>query len=212
MGDRDQEQEVVRRWGQLADAGRALFRCECGIGACVEGVWLPLGFYEVVRQDPMQFVIRPGHDLPDVEAVVQRGDGYAKGGTSPRRPTRATEGPDPAPRRGGDVARGHLVEDARVAAVDALLDQPADEVLVGRGRHPHRTLTGTAGAAGGAFTAAVDHVEAHASGDVGWAAVRAVIATGEPGGVPIRLTLVLEREDGRGWRIVQSHASVPDAG
>src|SRR3954454_10414569 len=93
MGDREQQyreriagiegaaravnEEIVRRWGELSDAGRALFRCECGIGACVEGVWLPFGVYEIVRQDPMRFVIRPGHDLPDVEEVIERGAGYA---------------------------------------------------------------------------------------------------------------------------------------
>jgi hypothetical protein len=70
-------EEIVRRWGELSDAGRALFRCECGIDACVEGVWLPVGVYEVVRQDPMRFVIRPGHELPDVEEVIERGAGYA---------------------------------------------------------------------------------------------------------------------------------------
>jgi hypothetical protein len=70
-------EEIVRQWGELADGGRALFRCECGIGACVEGVWLPHGVYEGVRQDPMLFLIRPGHDLPDVEEIVERGDGYA---------------------------------------------------------------------------------------------------------------------------------------
>jgi hypothetical protein len=60
--------------------------------------------------------------------------------------------------------------------------------------------------AGGAFEASIDAVEAHRAGSVAWAAVRAVIQTGEPGGFPIRLTLVLT-EEGADWRIVQSHAS-----
>src|SRR3954452_17753341 len=74
---REVNEQIVRRWGELSEGGRALFRCECGIGACVEGVWLPLGVYEQVRQDAMRFVIRPGHELPDVEDIVERGDGYA---------------------------------------------------------------------------------------------------------------------------------------
>lgn len=64
----------------------------------------------------------------------------------------------------------------------------------------------TAHLSGGPFTASVDAVEAHQEGPVAWAAVRAVIETGDPGGLPVRLTLVLvDSEDG--WRIVQSHAS-----
>src|SRR4051812_36825091 len=59
---------------------------------------------------------------------------------------------------------------------------------------------------GGAFVATVDSVEAHSEGPVAWAAAQAVIETGEPGGLPVRLTLVLIREKDD-WRIVQSHAS-----
>ena len=64
--------------------------------------------------------------------------------------------------------------------------------------------------AGGGFTAAIEHVEAHAHGSVAWAAARATVATDDPGGMAVRLTLVLVREDGGRWRVVHSHASVPD--
>lgn len=64
---------------------------------------------------------------------------------------------------------------------------------------------------GGPFVGRVGSVEAHSEGPVAWAAAQTVVETGEPGGLPVRLTLVLVREDD-GWRIVQSHASVPDAG
>jgi ketosteroid isomerase-like protein len=64
--------------------------------------------------------------------------------------------------------------------------------------------------AGGAFAATLEHVEAHRHGAVAWAAVRAVIETGEAGGMPVRLTLVLVSQGDAGWRIVQSHVSVPD--
>jgi hypothetical protein len=50
-------------------------------------------------------------------------------------------------------------------------------------------------APGGPFEADVEHVEAHREGSVAWAAVRARIQTGDPGGLPIRLTLVLVRDD-----------------
>src|SRR5919107_3397341 len=76
-GGRAANEEIVRQWGQLTEDDRALFRCECGVESCDEALWLPLGVYERVRGDSMAFVIRPGHDLPDVESVVERGEGYA---------------------------------------------------------------------------------------------------------------------------------------
>jgi hypothetical protein len=59
------------------------------------------------------------------------------------------------------------------------------------------------------FSAAIEQVDAHRDGAVGWAAVRARVRW-DGGETPVRLTLVLIRED-HGWRIVQSHASTPDA-
>jgi ketosteroid isomerase-like protein len=61
---------------------------------------------------------------------------------------------------------------------------------------------------GGAFTASLITLEAHAHGPVAWAAVDATLETGEPGGMALRLTLVLVEELDR-WRVVQSHASLP---
>src|SRR4051795_1338751 len=61
---------------------------------------------------------------------------------------------------------------------------------------------------GTAFTASLTTVEAHVHGPVAWAAVDATLETGEPGGMGLRLTLVLV-EELDGWRIVQSHASLP---
>ncbi len=66
----------------------------------------------------------------------------------------------------------------------------------------------TAHTSGDAFTASLNALEAHVHGSVAWAAVDATLETGEPGGMAIRVTLVLV-EELDGWRIVQSHASVP---
>jgi ketosteroid isomerase-like protein len=63
----------------------------------------------------------------------------------------------------------------------------------------------------GPFAASVELVEAHREGPAAWAAVRAIIETGQPGGFPVRLTLVLVQA-GDGWKIVQSHASTPPRG
>lgn len=54
------------------------------------------------------------------------------------------------------------------------------------------------------FTAVLNSVEAHRHGPVAWAALDATLE----GGQAVRLTLVLV-EELDGWRIVQSHASMP---
>ena len=69
--------EVNERIRELAPAGGATdFLCECGDAGCVEPVGLTLSDYERVRRDSTRFFVRPGHELPDVEAVVERNDEY----------------------------------------------------------------------------------------------------------------------------------------
>jgi hypothetical protein len=50
--------------------------CECGDLVCVERLVIPLPKYEEVRADSALFFIRPGHDKPDVEDVVEEADTY----------------------------------------------------------------------------------------------------------------------------------------
>jgi hypothetical protein len=35
-----------------------------------------LAVYENARRDPAEFLVAPGHDLPEIEEVVSRGQGY----------------------------------------------------------------------------------------------------------------------------------------
>ena len=46
------------------------FLCECGSADCLERVGLTLAEYERVRGKPTQFVLVPGHEVPEVERVV----------------------------------------------------------------------------------------------------------------------------------------------
>jgi len=57
--------------------GEAEFVCECGKDTCVEHVLVPLSDYERIRSDPTLFLIKPGHEFPDIEEVVERRNGYA---------------------------------------------------------------------------------------------------------------------------------------
>jgi hypothetical protein len=50
--------------------------CECGNASCREGVPLSRGEYLAVRGHPRHFAVVPGHEIPDVETVVERHDGY----------------------------------------------------------------------------------------------------------------------------------------
>jgi hypothetical protein len=52
------------------------FFCECSNIGCDLRLPLTLAAYEAVRRDPTQFVIAPGHELPEIEAVVSRTDAY----------------------------------------------------------------------------------------------------------------------------------------
>jgi hypothetical protein len=53
------------------------FRCECARLGC--NVLLPLAVsdYERVRANPRRFIVVDGHEVPDVEVVVERHGDYA---------------------------------------------------------------------------------------------------------------------------------------
>jgi hypothetical protein len=52
------------------------FLCECGDSECVEKVTLTRREYEQVRADGMQFVVVPGHEIPEIEDVVTHADRF----------------------------------------------------------------------------------------------------------------------------------------
>ena len=51
--------------------------CECGSTDCNDQIVLTQAEYETLRRIPTHFAVLPGHDIPDVEEVVARHDGYA---------------------------------------------------------------------------------------------------------------------------------------
>ena len=61
----------------LTDAAEALrFVCECGSASCREAIAIPVGEYQAVRAHPLHFAVAPGHEIPDVETVIERRAGY----------------------------------------------------------------------------------------------------------------------------------------
>ena len=67
------ENSVHRR---RSDEDLAGFVCECGDEDCEEIVRLQLAAYEEIRDDSRLFFVVPGHEVPEAEDVVRRGDGY----------------------------------------------------------------------------------------------------------------------------------------
>ena len=52
------------------------FFCECSNVDCNLLLPMTVAQYEQVRADPTQFVVAPGHELPEIEIVVARTNAY----------------------------------------------------------------------------------------------------------------------------------------
>jgi len=59
--------------GGTANGGHVEFLCECADRDCTESVSLTPAEYRRVRSDATWFVVRPGHEVDDIEGVVARG-------------------------------------------------------------------------------------------------------------------------------------------
>jgi hypothetical protein len=61
-------------FGTLAESMTVV--CECGRIDCTEQIDLDAETYVRVRADATWFVVVPGHELPDVEHVVEEHEGF----------------------------------------------------------------------------------------------------------------------------------------
>ena len=57
--------------------GRIAFLCECGRLGCNQLIQLSRAEYEAVREDARRFAIVPGHEIAEVEDVVEQHEDYA---------------------------------------------------------------------------------------------------------------------------------------
>lgn len=67
-------EDLNRAFGTITE--RAQWVCECGRATCTERVDLPLEAYERVRESPARFLLKPGHEITDVEHVVERHEAW----------------------------------------------------------------------------------------------------------------------------------------
>jgi hypothetical protein len=65
-------EEIARNDGH----GTTLFLCECGNSACSEGIELTADALHHLHGDGGLFIVLPGHEIPDIETIVDRHNGY----------------------------------------------------------------------------------------------------------------------------------------
>ena len=71
------------RWREINEGSRAVsdpepnsIFCECADRACVYRVTIDVEAYVEVRKHPRRFIVRPGHEVPDIEEVVEQTEHY----------------------------------------------------------------------------------------------------------------------------------------
>jgi hypothetical protein len=70
--------EVNERIEEVSDAAaHPQFLCECADENCIETLDLSIAEYEAVRSSPLTFAVKPGHELPNFERVVEETGRYA---------------------------------------------------------------------------------------------------------------------------------------
>ena len=67
---------IANTFDSRSSAASYEYICECGDASCTERVELTRAEYERVRAEDTHFVIRPGHEIPEIERVVEQRFGY----------------------------------------------------------------------------------------------------------------------------------------
>ena len=70
----EQIRGLNRKFG--TEEGTMSVICECGDADCTDQLTVRVSAYEHVRSDARWYVIAKGHEIPDLERVVDRGEGY----------------------------------------------------------------------------------------------------------------------------------------
>jgi len=71
------------------------FVCECARLSCTERIRLTPGEYEHVRASGRRFALVDGHEVPDLEAVVERSERFVVVEKHPGGPAEVAERSDP---------------------------------------------------------------------------------------------------------------------
>jgi hypothetical protein len=66
--------EAAQPLREVERGGR--FVCECADRSCAAWIEMTTEEYAKVREDPRHFLIKPSHEIVDVESIVERSDRY----------------------------------------------------------------------------------------------------------------------------------------
>jgi hypothetical protein len=69
--------------------------CECGIPTCIERFAMDVSQYERLRADPTTFAVKRGHELPDLEEVIEEHEHYLVVRKKPGEPAAVAVAEDP---------------------------------------------------------------------------------------------------------------------
>jgi hypothetical protein len=73
---REVNERIVEVAGHFFEPGEEGFEisfvCECGYPSCAEQIGMTLDEYEHVRSQPVWFFVVPGHELAELERVVEQ--------------------------------------------------------------------------------------------------------------------------------------------
>src|SRR3954451_15792303 len=61
---------------QRETQGEGRFGCECADRSCMRWLEVTPEQYAAVRENTRRFLVAPSHEIPDVETVVERANGY----------------------------------------------------------------------------------------------------------------------------------------
>ena len=73
---REVNERIAELTGLLNEPGVNLLICECSDPACAESLEITAEEYEAVRTAPARFVVLHGHQVPEVERVVEGNGRY----------------------------------------------------------------------------------------------------------------------------------------
>ena len=77
------------------DDGAMTVVCECGNAGCTDQLEVRIADYERIRSESRHYVIAPGHEIPDLEDVVERREGWAVVQKREGTPARVAQETDP---------------------------------------------------------------------------------------------------------------------
>ncbi len=86
-------EELNRTFSEFTDKMELV--CECGVRTCIERFPMDVSSYERLRADPTTFAVKPGHEVPSVEEVIEEHERYLVVRKKPGEPAAVAVAEDP---------------------------------------------------------------------------------------------------------------------